>query len=107
MRRGLFVAMTAAVVLVLAPTAAGAGERAADRLDVDPAVVKAGQQDALTGKGYDVTSSRAVAGGVELQLILTKGQRATLARDGVATTLTRVQGGKTVKEFAAAQSAFG
>ena len=45
-----------------------------------------------------------MAGGTEVQLVLSKGQRAQLARDGIATKLTRVKGGKTVKEFAAEQS---
>ena len=45
-----------------------------------------------------------MAGGTEVQLVLSKAQRAQLARDGIKTTLTRVKGGKTVKEFAAEQS---
>ena len=36
--------------------------------------------------------------------MLSKAQRAELSRDGIRTKLTRVKGGKTVKEFAAAQS---
>jgi hypothetical protein len=39
MRRGLFAAITAAVMLALSAQAAGAQERARDRLDVYTAVV--------------------------------------------------------------------
>jgi hypothetical protein len=107
MRRGLFASITAALMLALSAQAAGAQERARDRLDVYTAVVRGNQLDALSAQGYDITGARGVTGGVELQVILTKGQRAKLARDGVKTELTRVKGGLTVKEFAAQQSQFG
>ena len=107
MRRRLFAATLAVFVSALLASSAGAQERARDRLDVYTAVVPAGQLGALSAQGYDITGARQSATGVELQLILTKAQRAKLAQDGIATTLTRVKGGKTVKQFAAAQSAHG
>src|SRR5688500_13506734 len=96
----------AAAPAALAPPraqSADAKQRAQDRLDVYTAVVQAQQMEVLNAGGYDVTAARQAAGGVEVQVILTKGQRAKLSQEGIATSLTRVKGGMTVKEFAAAQ----
>src|SRR5919109_714984 len=106
MPRWFCAAAMAALVLVSAPSAV-AQQRARDRLDVYTAVVQRDQADSLSARGYDITGARETAAGLELQLILTKGQRAKLAGDGIKTELTRVQGGLTVKEFAAQQSQFG
>ena len=62
------------------------------------------QLSALAAQGFELTGVRAVAGGTEVQLVASKAQRAQLRRDGIKTELTRVKGGKTVKEFAAEQS---
>jgi hypothetical protein len=107
MRRWLFAAGMAALLLALPAPIAGARERAADRLDVYTAVVPAQRLGELGAQGSDIPGARQSAGGVELQLILTPGQRAKLASDGISARLTRVKGGQTVKEFAAAQSAHG
>jgi hypothetical protein len=107
MRRWCCAAVLAVSVLAFGAQAAAAQERGRDRLDVYTAVVQPDQLEALTAKGYDVNDGRRVAGGVEVQLILTKAQRANVTAEGVTTQLTRVKGGKTVKEFAAEQSAHG
>src|SRR5690242_20840278 len=107
MRRRLFTAMLAALLPALLAPIAGAQERARDVLDAYTADVQAQQLDELNAQGYDVTGARQSATGVELQLILTTGQRAKLASQGIKTRLTRVKGGQTVKQFAAAQSAHG
>ena len=104
MRGRLLAAATAAFVLACTAQAAGAQQRDRDRLDVYTAVVQADQLRALADQGFELNGVRDVAGGTEVQLVLSKGQRAQLARDGIKTTLTRVKGGKTVKEFAAEQS---
>ena len=80
MRRWLFAAGMAALLLALPAPIAGARERAADRLDAYTAVVPAQRLGELGAQGYDITGARQSAGGVELQLILTQGQRAKLAR---------------------------
>ena len=103
MRKCVSMVLAAALVLACAGPAA-AQQRAQDRLDVYTAVVQADQLRALADQGFELTGVRDVAGGTEVQFVLSKGQRAQLARDGIKTTLTRVKGGKTVKEFAAEQS---
>ena len=61
----------------------------------------------LAQEGFDVTDQRQVNGGVAVDLVATPAQRAKLAREGIKATLTRVRGGKTVRQFAAAQAADG
>ena len=97
-------AVTAAFVLACAAQPAAAQQRDRDRLDVYTAVVNADQLRALAERGFELNAVTDVAGGSEVQLVLSKAQRAQLARDGIKTQLTRVKGGKTVKQFAAEQS---
>ena len=104
MRRWLTAAALAAFVLGSTAPGSGAAQRARDRLDVYTAVVQADQLRALADQGFELSDVREVAGATEVQLVLSKAQRAELSRDGIRTKLTRVKGGKTVKEFAAAQS---
>jgi murein tripeptide amidase MpaA len=86
---------------------AAAAPRDRDGLEVYSATLGAAKLGELSKQGVDLTVRRQVAGGYRVQLILTKDQRAQLSADGVATRLTRVRGGKTVKQFAAAQEAAG
>jgi hypothetical protein len=79
MRRRVLAAATAALALAAAAPSADAKQRAQDRLDVYTASVQAEQLEALNAGGYDVTAARQAAGGFEVQVILTKGQRAKLA----------------------------
>ena len=105
-RRCLAAALAAVVTCSIAP-AATAKQRAADRLDVYTAVVKPATLSELDAQGIDIAGGERAGAKVRVQLIMTRGQRAKLAADGVATKLTRVKGGKTVKQFAAAQSKYG
>ena len=84
MRRWLTVAALAAFVLVFMAPGAGAAQRASDRLDVYTAVVQADQLRALADQGFELSDVREVAGGTEVQLVLSKAQRAELSRDGSA-----------------------
>ena len=68
---------------------------------------QAPQLGELDAEGVDLSVRGRVAGGFDTQLILTADQRARLAREGVDTKLTRVKGGQSVKQFAAAQAAGG
>jgi hypothetical protein len=107
--QGRFVAAACAVAVTcaVAPPAV-AKQRAADRLDVYTVKTSAAKLGALEEKGIDVASSKAAAkGGLSAQLVMTRDQRDEVRADGVRTKLTRVQGGKTVKQFAAAQAANG
>ena len=103
MRRFLLVATTGAILLAVALPASGA-QRPDDRLDVYTAVVSDEQLAALAAQGFELTGAREVAGGTQVQLVASRAQRAQLRRDGFRIELTRVKGGKTVKEFAAEQS---
>jgi hypothetical protein len=108
MRRWLMAAATAALVLGFTAQAAGAAEqRARDRLDVYDAVVTPAQLRALAAQGIDITGQRKAARGIRVSMILTREQRAMLREDRIRAKLTRVKGGKTVKQFAAAQSEHG
>jgi hypothetical protein len=106
MTRFMLVAATGAVMLAVAVPASGA-QRPNDQLDVYTAVVSDEQLSALAEQGFELTGVRSVAGGTEVQLIASRAQRAKLRRDGIKAELTRVKGGKTVKEFAAEQAASG
>jgi Zinc carboxypeptidase len=105
-RRCLAAALAAVVTCAVTPVAT-AKQRAADRLDVYTAVVKPAKLTELDAQGIDIAGGERSGAKVKVQLILTAGQRAKLAADGVSTKLTRVKGGRTVKQFAAAQSQYG
>ncbi len=107
MRRRCLAAATAAVFLGLGASEAGAAPGDRDVLEVYSATVRGAQLGELSSQGVDLTVRRRVARGFDVQLILTDEQRAKLAAEGVATRLTRVKGGKTVKQFAQAQAASG
>ena len=104
----LSIAMLVAALIVLSGFATSAGAAAGgQQLDAYTAVVQADEVAALAQEGFDVTDQRQVSGGVAVDLVATPQQRAKLAREGIKTTLTRVKGGKTVRQFAAAQAADG
>jgi hypothetical protein len=104
MRRKLLAAATAALAL-----AAGAETAAAqERLDAYTAVVDAQDLATISEAGFDIAEgARQVAGGTEVDLIMTRAQRAKLAAAGVNASLTRVQGGQTVQQFATRMAANG
>ena len=112
MRRSLVISLIAAVIAALCvgfttATAAPTAGRNPDRLDAYTAVVQSDELSAISEQGIDVSGARPVAAGIELDLILDREQADLLRRHGVELTLTRVKGGKTVQEFAAAQAANG
>ena len=107
MRRRLLAAATAALALAGAQVA-DAKPRPQDRLNAYTAVVDAGGLRTIAEAGFDIAEgARQVAGGTEVDLIMTADQRAKLADAGVNATLTRVQGGQTVQQFAARMAAGG
>jgi hypothetical protein len=110
MRRSLVISLVAAVVaaLCLGLSAASAAPSAGpDRLDAYTAVVRAGQLATIAQQGIDVSGQRLVTNGVELDLVLDRAQADRLRGRGIDLKLTRVKGGKTVRQFAAAQAANG
>src|SRR3954462_10656159 len=104
MQRGFLAAAFAVALTCVVPPAAVAKQRAADRLDVYTVVTSAEKLSALEAKGIDVASSQAAGSKLRAQLVMTKDQRDLVRDEGVQTKLTRVKGGKTVKQFAAAQA---
>ena len=107
MRRSLLAACTAAIALTLPAPLAAAAQRPADRLDVYTATVNAEQLGTLAEQGFELTGQRAVASGFDVDLVATRDQRDKLAQGGIDVRLTLVNGGQTVKQFAAAQAADG
>jgi murein tripeptide amidase MpaA len=105
-RRYLAAALAVAFTCAVAPSAV-AKQRAADRLDVYTVVTAADKLAAFEEKGLDVAESRVTASGVKAQMILTRDQVQDVRAEGASAKLTRVKGGKTVKQFAAAQAANG
>jgi hypothetical protein len=91
-------------LLVSAASPSTARKTQSDSLDMYSAVVQADELTTLSERGYDIVSQRAVADGFEVDLVLTRSQRRELASQGVKTSLIRVKGGLTVKQFAAAQA---
>ena len=112
MRRSLVIALVAAVCAALCvgfttATAAPSAGRAPDRLDVYTAVVQADELPAISDLGIEVSDPRPVEGGIELDMVLDGEQADKLRGRGVELKLTRVEGGQTVQQFAAAQAANG
>src|SRR6478609_6045139 len=112
MRRSSVIALVAAVIAALgigsavASAAPGASDDSSE-LDAYTAVVPADQLTEISRQGVDISGGRARADGVELDVVLTQGQAKHLRSKGVDVQLTRVKGGKTVREFAAEQASGG
>ncbi|ADU47408.1 M14 family metallopeptidase [Intrasporangium calvum] len=100
-------AMVAALLVGLTPTASSSPPGGGD-LDAYTAVVTPNQLAELARQGHDVHEGRQTsATGIQVELILTAAQRDQLRKQGLDPQLTRVKGGQTVKEFAAAEAAGG
>ena len=107
MRRWLSLVIAAIVGFALMVPAGGAAERRQgqqDQLDAYTAKVNARQFSQLVEQGFDVDGQRGTGTDVEVDLVLTRDQRAKLADQGIDTKLTRVKGGQTLQQFAAAQA---
>jgi len=107
MQRWCLAAVCAVAFSCVVVSAAAAKQRPQDRLNAYTVVTTAQQLAAFEEKGLDVAESRVTALGVEAQMILTSSQVQDVRAEGASATLTRVAGGKTVKQFAVAQAANG
>ncbi len=105
-RRCLAAAFAVAFTCAVAPSAV-AKQRTADRLDVYTVGTTIDKLAAFEEKGLDVAESRVTASGVEAQMILTRDQVQDVRAEGASAKLTRVKGGQTVQQFAAAEAAAG
>jgi hypothetical protein len=112
MRRWFVVSLVLVVVAAVvalpanAAPAPGAGSRE-NQLDAYTVVVGPDQLPAVARQGIDVSDQRPVAAGVELDMVLTGAQADQLRRRGIDAQLKKVKGGKTVRQFAAEESAGG
>src|SRR6185436_7228792 len=107
MHRWCLAAALAAVLSVVAVPAASAKQRSQDRLNAYTVVTTAAQLAAFEAKGLDVADSEVRGASVRANMILTKAQARDVRDAGAKAKLTRVKGGKTVKQFAAAQAVGG
>jgi hypothetical protein len=112
MRRSLVISLVAAVVAALCmglttASAAPSAARDSDRLDAYTAVVQADEIATIAQQGIEVSGQRRVANGIELDMVLDQARAERLRGKGVDLKLTRIKGGKTVREFAAEQAANG
>ena len=103
MRRTSCTALAAVVLLLSAVEAAAGKQPGRERLDAYTAVVQPGDLKSLADQGFEYHGKR-VPGGVEVDLVMTRSQRDKLAQEGIDASLTRVQGGLTVQQFAARQA---
>ena len=107
MHRWCLAATCAAALSVAAVPAASAKQRSQDRLDAYTVVTTADQLAAFEAKGLDVADSEVRGSNVQANMILTRSQAQNVRDAGASAKLTRVKGGKTVKQFAAAQAVGG
>src|SRR5262245_44933141 len=106
----LVAAVIAGVCVGLAPTTAKpeAPGRDPDQLDAYTVTVAPSELSAIAQQGYDVSGQRVLkSGAVRLDLVLDQAQADQLRSRGVDLKLTRVKGGKTIRQFAAAQAVGG
>ncbi len=104
MRSCVLAIVAAAFATPLCATPAGAAQPPADRLDAYTAVVPPEALGTLHEHGLEVSDQRPVPDGIEVGFVATADGLEQLAREGIDARLTRVQGGQTVQQFAAAQA---
>lgn len=90
------------------PTAAPSAPRADRPLDAYTATdVNAEQLRTLARQGYDLHEAHPTGDTTRVDLVLTRDEADRLRGQGIDVRLARVKGGQTVRQFAAAQAAFG
>ena len=112
MRRTLVISLVAAVIAALGvgltstPAAQSAG-RDPDPLDVYTAVVQPDQLSSLAQQGLDVSAQRKAGSNIAVDLVLDGSRPSGSGPRASKLDLTRVKGGKTLRQFAAAQAVDG
>ena len=111
MRRSLAISSIMAVIVSFCVGSAAAAAPSAppdpDQLDAYTALVQPSEVATIIQQGIEVSGQRQVANGIELDMVLDQGLAEQLRGKGVDLRLTRVKGGKTVREFAAEQAVAG
>ncbi|MEU0878593.1 M14 family zinc carboxypeptidase [Lentzea sp. NPDC005914] len=98
-----------ALALVIGGAAASPAQAAppTDPLDVYVAKVNPGQAGALSRQGFDVAAAKTSGDKVEVELVLDTAQQKELAKRGVDAQLKKTKDGKTTRQLAAEQAAYG
>ena len=114
MRRSRVVVLVIAVVAALCAGLGGLGSASGaaappgkDPLDAYTATVEPDAVADLAAQGYDVSDQTPAGAKTKVGLVLDKAQARKLRGQGVDLALTRVKGGQTLRQFAAAQAAGG
>ena len=110
MRRAVFSMSVLLAILAFAAGAAGSsagGPRSTASLDLYTGVVSSETLGRLVRQGYDIADARPAAGGVRVDLVLTKAEVAKLGAQGVDVQPRRDAQGRTQAQRAAAQAAGG
>ncbi len=103
------VSVLSALALVVGGVAASPAAAAPsnDPLDVYVAQVTGEQAGELSRQGFDIAGSRAAGDRVEVELVISEGQREQLAKRGVRAEVKKNKDGKSARQLAAEQSVNG
>jgi len=107
MRRLLVALVLFSLALGSGGTALGRGPNPTGKLQMYTATTDVATARSLVRQGYDIAAQRRASGGVEIDLVLTDGQRDRLSGQGLRLGLKRNRDGKTVTQLAAEQAAAG
>jgi hypothetical protein len=106
MKRWTFLACALVAVLATSGAAPGAGGKSANALNMYRATVDAAQAANLR-QSYDVAAEREGAGGTQVDLVLSAGERDRLASQGIKLGLIKNAKGQTVRQQAELMAAGG
>src|SRR6187401_1258272 len=109
MRRAVFSMSLLLVMLAVGVGATGssAGGVRSTSLDLYTGVVSSATVGSIVRQGYDIADARRAAGGVQIDLVLTKAEVAKLGAQGVELQPRRDARGRTQEQRAAEQAAGG
>src|SRR5512141_2934296 len=105
LRTIVFLVVMLAVLLLAGGIALAAQGRGKDQLEMYTATITRAQAAKLVREGYDVAATRPVAGGVEVDLVLSAAEFARLKGQGVQIDVKKNRDGKTATQLAAEQAA--
>ena len=98
LRTIVFLMLALAVLLLAGSIALAAQGRGRDQLEMYTATSTRAQAAKLVREGYDVAATRAVPGGVEVDLVLSRTEAARLQSQGLKLSLKKNRDGKTATQ---------
>ena len=104
MRRWVLLVCALTAGLVFTGSAVGVSKHG---LDLYTTTVDAATAGELARDGYDIAAAEAVTAGIQLDLVLSRSERATLAEEGITVKLERDKNGQSASQRALAQAAYG